>query len=419
MNTHAFKGKTLALLAALATAALLASCGGGSSSNTNNNSSSNGGNVGGLPTAAAPQVFTQASAPAKLSQWNIVGSDGATLAHNNAMVMYDLNSALFSDYALKMRAIYVPAGQKINYNTTSILDFPIGSVIVKTFYYPKATGTDATLTAVGLPTGASPQGSTLALSNYRLIETRIIMRQTDGNWGALTYTWDADQKDASKSIGAYIDMELVPASGATTKFTYVVPTNQHCQQCHATTNAGAEQVLPIGPKARNMNKTYAYSSTVTKNQLQQLSDLNLMAGFTGVGSAPVNANWSDTSQTLEARAKAYLDVNCAHCHNGAPPKGGMAWQSGLALTYENIGNTTTPESWGVCKQPLAYVGTGQAGYKYDINPKSPNSSILLFRMSHVGDGQTMPVLGRQTNHAEAIALVRDWIAGLSQASCTP
>jgi hypothetical protein len=166
---------------------------------------------------------------------------------------------------------------------------------------------------------------------------------------------------------------------------------------------------------------------VTKNQLQNLIDLNLMTGLAtaGVATAPVNADWKDTAQSLDARAKAYLDVNCAHCHNKEGAKGGYASQSGLLLTYDNIGNTTTPDTWGVCKKPLAYVGAKDAngtnlpGYTYDINPKSPGTSILLFRMSHVGASQTMPLVGRQTNHAEAITMVSDWISQLTQATCAP
>jgi uncharacterized repeat protein (TIGR03806 family) len=427
MNAKRNSGIARALLTALTTALVLAACGGGGGGSTAGSGSSTGsGSVGSggsttggtLPTTAAPTIYQQAAMPAKLSSWNAVGSDGTTMAHNAAMVTYDLNSALFSDYALKMRAIYVPTGQKINYNTTSTLDFPIGTAIVKTFYYPKATGTDAKYTAVGLQTTPSLQGTTISVSNYRLIETRVLVRQTDGSWGGATYVWDADQKDATLTTGgAYFDLELVPASGATQKFTYAVPNLQSCQQCHASATNGAGSMLPIGPKARNLNKNYAYSGTVTKNQLQQLSDLNLMNSFTSVTGLPTYANWTDTSQTLEARAKAYLDVNCAHCH----VVGGYAGQSGLLLTHDNIGNLATPDTWGVCKKPLATTALDANGplanMTYDINPKLPANSFLLYRMATTMTGQKMPVVGRGVNHTEAIALVRDWITSLPQASC--
>lgn len=423
MNIQRYSGIARTLLAALATALLVAACGGGggggsSASNTGGGSSGGSTSGGSLPTTASPTVYQQAAMPTKLSAWNLVGSTGNTLGHNAAMVNYDLNSALFSDYALKMRAIYVPAGQRINYATTGTLDFPIGTAITKTFYYPRATGTDPAYTAVGLQTTPGPQGTTIDVGAYRLIETRLLVRQSDGSWGGASYVWDADQKDATLSTGgAYVDLELKPASGTSTKFTYTVPNLQSCQQCHASATNGAGSMLPIGPKARNLNKTYAYSATVTKNQLQQLSDLNLMAGFTSTAGLSSYVNWTDTSQTLEARAKAYLDVNCAHCH----VVGGYAGQSGLLLTHDNIGNLTTPDTWGVCKKPLATTALDANGaianMTYDINPKLPANSFLLYRMSTTMTGQKMPVVGRGVNHTEAMALVRDWITSLPQASC--
>ena len=56
---------------------------------------------------------------------------------------------------------------------------------------------------------------------------------------------------------------------------------------------------------------------------------------------------------------------------------------------------------------------------YDVYKGSPETSILLYRMSHVGAGQTMPVVGRQTNHVEAISMVGDWIRQLPQPRCPP
>ena len=298
-----------------------------------------------------------------------------------------------------------------SYTDAGTLDFPAGTAIYKTFYFPKATGTDpANYLAVGKTT-SKPQGSTIDLATYRLIETRILVLEADGRWTGTTYVWDADQKDASlNTSGKYVEMELVAEVGAPEKFTYVVPNAQTCQKCHATESGGSGPTLPIGPKARNMNKDYAYATGVVQNQLVHLSDLQLLAGFPGQASAPANVDWTDAAKPLGDRARAYLDVNCAHCHNGK----GNASQSGLRLTHEDIGSAVTG-LWGVCKKPLAYVGTGLPGYTYDINPGSPESSILLFRMTHTEAGQTMPVVGRQTVHKEAAAMVTDWIRQLSSA----
>jgi len=365
------------------------------------------------PPAAGPTIFDPSEAPTKLSAWHLVTADGAKLQLDTALVPYDLNTALFSDYAFKLRAMYVPAGKTIAYQAEGALDFPPGTALVKTFYYPKATGTDPDAMPVGQKTQTA-QGTSIDLGTNRLIETRILVRKADGTWAGIPYVWDADQKDATLTPqGKYLSMELVPDTGASQKFTYSVPNTQTCEQCHASATNGSGSAVPIGPKAGNLNKNYDYGGVV-QNQLAHLDGLHLLSGFTGVGEAPAIADWRDTGQTLEARAKSYLDVNCAHCHNAK----GYASQSGLLLTHDNVGSAAA-DTWGVCKLPLAYVGTGLPGYKYDINPGSPETSILLFRMSHVGAGQTMPVVGRQTNHVEAISMVNDWIAQLPQAPCAP
>jgi len=379
-------------------ALVLGACGGG------------GDDAPAVPAApAGPVVFPIAEAPAKLSAWNAIRSDGSTMSHNSAVVPYDLSSALFTDYALKMRAIYVPAGKQITYTTTGTLEFPVGTAIYKTFYFPKATGTDPKLVPVGKAT-VSPQGSTIDLSKHRLIETRIIVREANGKWTGTTYLWDADQKDASlNTSGKYVEMELISPTGAPEPFTYVVPNQQTCQKCHATETGGGGEVLPIGPKVRNMNKDYDYGNGARKNQITNLNDLKLLAGFPGLASAPANVDWTDATKPLGERAKAYLDVNCAHCHNGK----GNASQSGLKLTYEDIGSAAT-SLWGVCKKPLAYSLT-EPGYRYDVNPGSPQTSILLYRLNTTLTGDIMPVVGRQTIHSEATSMLADWIRQLTSA----
>lgn len=384
-------------LFALVGALVLVACGGGDDATPSS------------PAPSVPVVFPSDKAPAKLSAWNAISSNGTTMSHHTAVVPYDLSSALFTDYALKMRAIYVPAGKQIKYTTTGTLNFPVGTAIFKTFYYPKATGTDPKLVPVGKAT-TNPQGNTVDLSRHRLIETRIIVRGDDGKWSGTTYLWDADQKDASlNTSGKYIEMELIGTVGAPEAFTYVVPNQQTCQKCHATESGGAGEVLPIGPKTRNMNKDYDYGGGVKKNQLTNLNDLKLLSDFPGLAGAPANADWTDTTKPVGDRAKAYLDVNCAHCHNGK----GNASQSGLKLTHEDIGSATSA-LWGVCKKPLAYSNTAP-GYRYDINPGSPQTSILLYRMNSTVTGDIMPVVGRQTVHTEATTMVGDWIRQLATA----
>ena len=49
---------------------------------------------------------------------------------------YALNSPLFSDYAKKLRFVKLPNGTTVDYNADSVFQFPVGTSIIKTFYYP-------------------------------------------------------------------------------------------------------------------------------------------------------------------------------------------------------------------------------------------------------------------------------------------
>jgi hypothetical protein len=135
------------------------------------------------------------------------------------------------------------------------------------------------------------------------------------------------------------------------------------------------------------------------------SSNGLLSGFEGPSLAPKIANWSNPRDaTLEERSRAYLDANCAHCHNPS----GAADTSALNLNIE----ADLDRHFGICKPPVA-VGRGSGNRPYDIYPGKAEESILLFRMEDADPGIAMPELGRATNHVEAIAVIRDWINGIS------
>ena len=116
--------------------------------------------------------------------------------------------------------------------------------------------------------------------------------------------------------------------------------------------------------------------------------------------------WSDkTAGTLDERARAYLDVNCAHCHQ----PGGGASNSGLDLRWEQ----DDPHAIGIGKPPVA-AGRGAGGHLVSIEPGRPDASILLYRMDSAEPGIAMPELGRSTIHREGVATIRRWIDAMPQ-----
>jgi hypothetical protein len=116
---------------------------------------------------------------------------------------------------------------------------------------------------------------------------------------------------------------------------------------------------------------------------------------------PANAGWKDEhNSTTEQRARAYLDINCGHCHN----KSGPANTSGLFLDIHE----TNPTALGIQKTPVA-AGRGSGNLSHDIEPGKPEKSILIYRMNTNDPGFAMPEIGREQIHKEGIALISKWI----------
>jgi uncharacterized repeat protein (TIGR03806 family) len=356
--------------------------------------------LGACSRPAAPVHFFAEGRPQHLLDWHVVFRDGGRLALNERVVPYDLNSPLFSDYAHKLRTVWMPPGAAARYNSTQSFDFPVGTILSKTFYYPRASGKD---TAVMRTYDQSQDfwGEGLDLANVRLIETRLLVRREHG-WEALPYVWNAAQTDAELArTGDELPLELLAPDEPAEAFTYVVPNENQCAGCHAT-DMQTKSISPIGLKARHLNRNYSYASGA-ENQLLHLQKIGYLSGVPPLAEVPRNANWRDTAEPLEARARAYLDVNCSHCHNPSGPA------NTTSLSFETV--TAADRHLGVCKPPVA-AGRGTGDHMFDIVPGRPDDSILPFRMSSREPGVMMPEQGRGTVHREGLALIRDWIAAM-------
>lgn len=345
---------------------------------------------------AARPVFHASGNPQHLSDWNVLISDQQALELVGNTAAYDLATPLFSDYALKLRTITLPDGTAATYRPDRVFDFPIGTIITKTFYYAKpAEAKNAKAVMKASP--AALTDNKMFLSGLRLIETRILARRENG-WIALPYVWDDEQMDASlKRTGSIIPLSLIDGTGDIQEFTYLTPNQNQCAGCHATNNT-TRAIEPIGPKARHLNKKSSFVDAF--NQLDHWIATGMLVGdFSGVKDFPKNADWSDQSASLDARARAYLDANCSHCHNPTGP----ADTSGLNLEPDAAG-----PALGLCKNPIA-AGAGSGGHRVDIDPGNPDGSIFIYRMESTDPGAMMPEVGRALIHQEGVALIREWI----------
>ena len=331
-----------------------------------------------LGAAPAPVDLTAllAAAPApNLAAYRLF-KDKAGKEPNEGLTPYGLNTPLFSDYAEKQRYLYLPPGRTAHYRQKGVLDFPIGTTLVKTFAYP-----------------ADLRSPTRAV---RAVETRLLIRKKQG-WEAQTYVWNSDQTSAVlKRAGARIPVQTIGKDGQTLAIDYAVPNVNQCKECHSLGGV----MTPIGPKARNLNGDYAYQAGL-ENQITHLQKAGLLVGAPALDKIPRSANWVDQAAPLSDRGRAYLDANCGHCHN---PRG-AASNSGLFLTWE----TEKPSQRGIGKRPVA-AGRGSGGLEVDIAPGHPDASILLYRMASQEPGIMMPELGRTLVHQEGLDLIREYLA---------
>ncbi len=316
------------------------------------------------------------SYPEKLSGWKIFEGKMSSLKPAKGVVPYMLNTPLYTDYAEKLRFVKLPVGTKAKYTEQGILDFPEGTVLIKNFYY------SADFRKPGI--------------NKNIVETRLLIKETE-NWKAITYVWNDEQTDAELEIaGDDKQVHFIDKEGIAQKVRYVIPNQNQCKGCHNNN----DKIMPIGPSAAQLNGKYAYT-TGSKNQIEYWKAHNMMQGAPALSAIARTAVWNDpTSGDLNTRARAYLAINCAHCHR----REGPAQTSGLFLT-ENEKNIT---SFGINKPPVA-AGKGSGGRMVDIKPGDANASILWYRMQTTDPGERMPELGRNLVHKEGLALIKEWI----------
>lgn len=334
--------------------------------------------LGAAPAPVALEALLAETPAPTLAAYRLFLDKGASRP-NAGLTPFAPATPLFSDYAEKARYVFLPPGGTATYSALGALGFPVGTTLVKTFAYP------ADLRHPG--------------KDVRLVETRLLIRKPAG-WTALAYVWNADQTEAVlKRAGTRMTVRTIGHDGAPLSIAYAVPNQNQCKECHSVNG----ELAPIGPRARNLNVDYAFAEGV-ENQLAHWRRKGLLIGAPEPEAAPRTPRWDDAAETLEDRARAYLDANCGHCHNPA----GMARTSGLFLDLEE----RNPSARGLGKRPVA-AGRGSGNLEVAIAPGDPDASILVYRMASREPGVMMPELGRSLTHGEGVALVRAYIAGMT------
>ncbi len=312
--------------------------------------------------------------PRQLSEFRLF-VDAEKQIPNEGLIPYDVITPLFSDYSEKYRFVYVPDGTSIEFQADGTLAFPIGAALIKTFAYPELSG-----------------------DGLDLVETRVMINRASG-WDGAAYAWNEEETEAHLAIaGKRVPVSWRAPGGNERSTTYFVPNMNQCKQCHRR----GEVVEPLGFKARHINRDASLDGD-SRNQLEYLSAIGVLSGLSDPSAIVRTPKWDDQSVELDARVRAYLDMNCAHCHN----PNGLGSHTDLDLSYAQ----TNPVHRGIMKRPTS-AGRASMDLYFAIKPGDPDSSFLLQRMLSTEAAVRMPQIMRTVVHEEGVTLIRDWIRSL-------
>jgi len=332
------------------------------------------GNMPGASSSSIPSLLSKTGA----------FSDTVNRVPAAGLIPYAPNTPLWSDSALKSRYLAVPGGapitpgQQIGFAPAGQWSFPSGTVFVKNF--------DLVVDETNPNTPA------------RRLETRLLVRDTNGAVYGATYKWLPDNSDAALLTGSLTEAILVTNAAGVVTQNWYYPSPEDCLACHTVV---ANYVL--GVNTRQLNGTNYYPATgVTDNQLRTLNRLGMfypafdqaaipgyeqLSSVTNQGASPVQ------------RARSYLDANCSQCHQ--PGGAGITFDAryDTPLASQNLTNYPALFSIGVDNAKI-------------IAPNDVWRSTIYARMNTVDPTIKMPNLARNLIDSNAVQAMADWINSL-------
>jgi uncharacterized repeat protein (TIGR03806 family) len=343
----------------------------------------------------SPVVLDVTQVPyAKLSDYHFFEGDMKNLEPVYRVIPFKPNSELFSDYASKKRFIWMPSGVQATYvSDDSPLDFPVGTVLIKNFYYDDV----------------------LPDHTMKIIETRLLIKvaeevaengsiAADSGWKLYNYIWNAEQTEAflnDTGNGQSVPISFV-VNGVTKTTNYQIPSAEQCITCHklnANHTPFGEITVPLGVKPQNLDYTFNYG-TSQQNQLEKWQATGYLDNSVP-GNIVSTIDWTDATQPLELRARSYIDANCAHCHR----TGAQCDYTPMRFNFSN----TDPYLLGICMEPQAPISST---YTHIIAKGNWNRSDIGYRMNATSGGEMMPLIGRTLVHEEAVAMMQQWVMSM-------
>ncbi|MEZ4460905.1 MAG: PQQ-dependent sugar dehydrogenase [bacterium] len=281
----------------------------------------------------------------------------------SGLIPYAPVAPFWSDGAEKLRWFALPEGGKITVKDDGDFDFPIGTVIVKSF---KVDG--------------------------KFVETRLLVRHDDGEWAGYSYEWRNGETDA----------DLLPAGKVVelpNQQKWIYPSRGECMTCH-TAAAGRT----LGPEVRQLNADFVYTQESgpnrRSNQMATLGHIGVLENPPAdLASAPRLVDPFNTADTAAA-ADAYMHTNCAGCHRSdAALRVKFDFRSGVAMADR-----------GICNVDPVGSDLGVDGAKLLV-PGQPDLSLMTLRAA-LRDANGMPPLGSDIHDAQGVSLLQDWITSV-------
>lgn len=292
-------------------------------------------------------------------------ADFSTLEPHAGIVPYEVNLPFWSDHAAKRRWFSIPESlPTMQWANDANWQFPAGQVWIKHFDIETELGNPA---------------------SKRRLETRFLVKNNSGAYG-VTYRWRDDQLDADLVASAGLD-ELLPSSQV-----WRFPSRSECMTCH-TLAAG----YALSFNTRQLNRLEDFSG-VSQNQLSALAQAGYFSNpIDPVSTLPRFTASDDNTQSLEIRARSYLAVNCAPCHQPGGGGGGT-WDVRAHLTTEATGMIR-----GVLNNPH-----GDPENRI-IAPGDTAHSMAVTRMQGPVGLNRMPQIGNRVTDTVGVDLLTQWI----------
>ena len=337
-----------------------------------------------------PATRTSASFPRKLSETGLFAS---TADHRPAagVVPYRINAHHWADQTSSQMLLGLPDDSQVSVQPADNwevgqnkgdVSFPQDAVLAKTITLEMQ---------VGQP------------SSRRRIETQILHRDGD-SWSAYNYIWNEEQTDAvlQDDVGADREFQVIDAAspGGVRRQIWHHASRTECLLCHIW-RAGTVHGFKLAQLNRSID-----ARPDSSNQLESLYRHGI---FLDAVKPPADRQPSpyDSAVDLDQRARAWLHLNCAHCHRrGGGGTAAFDIQQQLSLSDTSLLDArVTQGSFGI-REPSIVV------------PGDPHRSVLYYRISTLGRGH-MPKFGSSLADAAGIQLMRRWIDSLPAADGAP